>query len=92
MSKKKRIEVFTAGCPVCEETVKQVQEATCSSCEVIVYDLNKGCETNEYCDKAKDYGIKSVPAVVIDGKLASCCDNNGVDIDALKRAGLGQPL
>lgn len=92
MSQKRRIEVFTSGCPVCEETVKQVQEATCSSCEVIVYDLSKGYETNECRDKAKEYGIKSVPAVAIDGKLVSCCDNNGVDIEALKRVGLGQPL
>lgn len=92
MSQKRRIEIFTAGCPVCEETVKQVQKAACSSCEVIVYDLNKGCETNECRDKAKEYGIKSVPAVAIDGKLASCCTNEGVDIEALKTAGLGQPL
>jgi len=90
MSKKRRIEVFTAGCPVCEETVKQVQKAAGSSCEVIVYDLNKGCETNECRDKAKEYSVKSVPAVAIDGKLASCCTNNGVDVEALKRAGLGQ--
>ena len=92
MLQKRRIEVFTAGCPVCEETVKQVQDAACPSCEVIVYDLNKGCETNECRDKAKEYGIRSVPAVAIDGKLASCCTDNGVDIEALKRAGLGQPI
>lgn len=92
MPEKRKIEIFTAGCPVCEDTVKQVREAACPSCEVIVYDLNKGCETNECRDKAKEYGIKSVPAVAIDGKLASCCDNNGVDIETLKQAGLGQPL
>ncbi len=92
MSQKRRIEIFTAGCPVCDETVKQVREAACPDCEVIIYDLNKGCETNECRDKAKEYGIKSVPAVAIDGKLASCCSNNGVDIEALKQAGLGQPL
>jgi len=91
MCQKRKIEVFTAGCPVCEETVKQVKEVACSSCEVIVYDLNKGCETNECRDKAKEYGIKSVPAVAIDGKLPSCCTNDGVDIEALKAAGLGQP-
>ncbi|RKX26188.1 MAG: glutaredoxin [Candidatus Zixiibacteriota bacterium] len=91
MCQKRKIEVFTAGCPVCEETVKQVKEVACSSCEVIVYDLNKGCETNECRDKAKEYGIKSVPAVAIDGKLSSCCTNDGVDIEALKAAGLGQP-
>ena len=92
MSQKRKIEVFTAGCPVCEETIRQVQEAARSSCEVIVYDLNKGCETNECRDKAKEYGIKSVPGVAIDGKLASCCDNRGVNMEALKQAGLGQPL
>ncbi len=92
MSQKRKIEVFTAGCPVCEETVKQVQDAACPSCDVIVHDLNKGCETNVCRDKAKEYGVKSVPAVAIDGKLASCCTNNGVDIEALKQAGLGQPL
>lgn len=46
MSQKRRIEIFTAGCPVCEESVERVQQAACSSCEVIVYDLNTGCETN----------------------------------------------
>ena len=27
--------------------------------------------------KAKNYGVRSVPAVVIDGKLASCCAERG---------------
>lgn len=92
MSQKRKIEIFTAGCPVCEETVKQVQEAACPSCEVIIYDLNKGCETNECRDKAKEYGVNSVPAVAIDGKLATCCTNNKINIDTLKQAGLGKPL
>ncbi|NOY88479.1 MAG: glutaredoxin [FCB group bacterium] len=92
MSHKRKIEVFTAGCPVCDETVEQVKAAACPSCEVIVYDLNKACETDECHQKAKEYGIKSIPAVAIDGKLASCCCNQGVDMEALKQAGLGQPL
>jgi len=92
MSNKRKIEVFTAGCSVCDETVEQVKAAACPSCEVIVYDLNKGCETDECRQKAKEYGIKSIPAVAINGKLASCCCNQSVDIDVLKQAGLGQPL
>ncbi len=92
MSKKRKIEIFTAGCPVCEDTIKQVQEAACSCCDVVVYDLNKGCETDECRDKAKAYGVKSLPAVAIDGKLASCCCNNGVDMETLKQAGLGRSL
>ena len=41
--------------------------------------------------RAKNLGIKSVPAVVIDGKLADCCAGRGPDIEALKAAGLGVP-
>jgi ribonucleotide monophosphatase NagD (HAD superfamily) len=40
---------------------------------------------------AKDLGIRSVPAVVIDGTLAECCTGCGSDIATLRTAGLGQP-
>ncbi len=53
-------------------------------------DLHTKCSTNECEDKAKEYRIKSVPAVAINGKLVDCCKNNGIDIDALKAAGLGK--
>src|SRR5205823_5920573 len=42
--------------------------------------------------KAKTYGIRSVPAVVIDGKLADCCAGRGPEEAALRAAGLGRPL
>jgi hypothetical protein len=29
--KKRKIEVFTAGCPLCDETVKLVRELACPS-------------------------------------------------------------
>ena len=87
---KRLVEVFTAGCPICEDAVKEIKVLACPNCEVTVYDLNKRCDTNECVDKAKQYGIKSVPAVAIDGKLVDCCNNRGIDIEALKRAGLGQ--
>lgn len=87
---KRLIEVFTAGCYVCENAVKEIKALACPNCEVKVYDLNKKCDTNECENKAKQYGINSVPAVAIDGKLVDCCSNRGIDIEALKRAGLGQ--
>jgi glutaredoxin 3 len=34
---------------------------------------------------------RSVPAVVIDGKLADCCAGRGLDEATLRAAGLGQP-
>jgi len=87
---KRLIEVFTSGCYVCEKAVNEIKALACPNCEVKVYDLNKKCETGECEVKAKEYGVNSIPAVAIDGKLVSCCSNRGIDIEALKVAGLGQ--
>lgn len=86
---KRKVEVFTAGCPVCEEAVKTVRSLACPSCEVVVYDLNKGCATNECREKAKTYGIKRLPAVAVDGRLVECCAQGGVDAAKLREAGIG---
>ncbi len=88
MNAKRIIEVFSAGCPVCDETVEMVQHNACQSCEVTVLDMKDPA----VADRAKALGIRSVPAVVIDGKLADCCAGRGPDEATLKAAGLGQPL
>ncbi|MFD2216501.1 thioredoxin family protein [Metabacillus endolithicus] len=87
---KRLVEVFTSGCYLCDDVVKQVKDLACDNCEVVVYDLNEGCDTNECEAKAKEYGVKSVPAVAINGELVDCCKNNGIDIESIKAAGLGQ--
>lgn len=87
---KRKVEVFTAGCPVCDETVKTVKAAACPSCEVVIYDLNKGCETNECRRKAESYGIHKLPAVVVNGKLLDCCKAGPIDASVLRAAGVGQ--
>lgn len=86
---KRKVEVFTAGCPVCEKTVKLVKSLACPNCEVIVYDLNKGCETNDCRRKAVEYGIERLPAVVVDGKLAECCKIGAINAQSLRAAGIG---
>jgi glutaredoxin 3 len=88
MTAKRKIEVFSAGCSVCRETIEMVKGNACESCEVTVLDMN---DTN-VADRAKQLGVRSVPAVVIDGKLADCCAGRGPDEATLKAAGLGQPL
>ncbi|MBN9504016.1 MAG: glutaredoxin [Armatimonadetes bacterium 55-13] len=88
---KRQVEVFIAGCPLCDDAVKTVQGVACESCEVKVYDLREGCATNECRDKATQYGIHKVPAVVIDGKLCDCCQHGAVTAEGLRAAGLGQP-
>ena len=82
---KRQVEVFTAGCPVCEPTVQLVQEMACSDCEVTVYDLSK-----QGAEKIKEYRITTVPAVVVDGRLAACCQDSGPNEEQLRAAGIGQ--
>lgn len=88
MNTKRKIEVFSAGCPACLETVELVNRVACSSCEISVLDMNQP----EVAQRAKSLGIRSVPAVVIDGKLAECCTGVGPDEATLREAGLGKPI
>lgn len=87
MATKRSIEVFSAGCPACQETIDLVNRVACPSCEVSVLDMHDASVAR----RAKDLGIRSVPAVVINGKLADCCAGRGPDEATLGAAGLGQP-
>lgn len=87
MNDKRKIEVFSAGCPVCSETIELVNRLACPSCDVSVLDMK---DVN-VATRAKGLGIRSVPAIVIDGKLADCCTGRGSDETVLKALGLGQP-
>jgi len=88
MATKRNIEVFSAGCPACQETVALVNSIACSSCDVSVLDMHDP----QVAGRAKELGIRSVPAVVINGKLADCCTGRGPDEATLRTAGLGQPI
>ena len=88
MTSKRKIEVFSAGCVLCEDVIARVNELACPSCEVSVLDIKEP----DVAARARALGIGSVPAVAIDGKLAECCAGRGPDDDALRTAGLGQPL
>lgn len=88
MAAKRKIEVFSAGCPACEETVALVNRVACTSCEVSVLNMKEPAVAK----RAKDLGIRSVPAVAVDGKLADCCVGRGVDEAALRAAGVGVPI
>lgn len=87
---KRLVEVFTAGCPICDDTVKLVKSLVCPSCELQIYDLREGCATNECREKAKRYGINAVPAVAVNGVLLDCCRREPITADRLLAAGIGQ--
>lgn len=88
MTAKRNVEVFSAGCPACQETVALVKRIACPSCEVTVLDMNE----QDVAKRAKDLGIRSVPAVVVNGKLAECCKGNAPDEAALRALGLGESI
>lgn len=62
----RRIEVFTAGCPLCNDTLKMVREATKDcGCEII----ERRCSGDVCCDEAARYGVKTVPTIAVDGVI-----------------------
>jgi glutaredoxin 3 len=88
MAGKRRVEVFSAGCALCDETVAMVRRIACSSCQVEVMDMRDPA----VAARAKSLGVSTVPAVVIDGRLAACCTGAGPEESALRAAGVGTPL
>ena len=84
---KRIVEVFTAGCPVCAPAVQLVNDLACPECEVTVHNLHEG-----EVEQATGYGIKTLPAIVVDGRIVSCCENTGPNRDELAAAGIGHPL
>lgn len=85
MREKRQVEVFTAGCVCCDEAVRVVQEIACPSCDVQVLDMH----TEAAKERARQAGVKRVPAVAVNGRLAACCRQEGVDAGTLRRLGVG---
>ena len=83
---KRKIEVFVAGCALCDEAVDLVNRIACSNCEVSVQKMSE----KSVAARAKMLGIRSVPAVVVDGKLADCCAGRGPTEEKLRQAGIGR--
>lgn len=82
---KRKIEIFSAGCSVCQDTIDLVNSIACSSCEIEILDM----QDSQVAKKAKDLGIKSVPAIVVDNVLADCCTGNGLNELSLRALGIG---
>ena len=68
MNNKRKIEIFSAGCPACREAIDTVKRIACPSCETEVLDMNDP----KIAERAKQLGISRVPAVVINGVVADC--------------------
>ena len=80
-----RIEVFSADCPFCEEAVRTVQNLVEDDDTVTVLDVHE----QDAAERARSLGVRSVPAVAVNGQLAACCTDQGIDEQVLRQAGLG---
>ena len=82
MPQRKKIEVFTAGCAACGEAVDLVKRIAGSTHDVEILDMHQA----DIAARAQRHGIRSLPSVVIDGKLAGCCAERGPDETILREA------
>lgn len=83
----RRVEIFSAGCKTCQRTIEQLREQIDSRHEIVVHDMTDEAAS----DKADAFGIRTVPAVVVDGFLLACCKNKGPTLRELHAAGLAKP-
>ncbi len=57
------IQVFSGGCELCKETADIIEVGKCKDCKMEVLSI----ESNK--ELAKQFGVTSVPSIVIDGKI-----------------------
>jgi glutaredoxin 3 len=82
MAQKRKIEIFTAGCSTCNETVDLVKRIAGPTHDIEIHDMHQ----TQVAARAKQHGIHSLPSVVVDGKPAGCCAGRGPDEAVLRQA------
>ena len=82
MADRKKIEIFTAGCPACSEAVELVKRLAGSAHDVEILDMHQADVTT----RVRGHGIRSLPSVMIDGRLAGCCAERGPEEAILRQA------
>ncbi len=83
---KQHIEVFTAGCPLCEPVVALVNESVTDKSDVTVHNLYDWREIS--LTNMKKYNVLAVPAIVVDGKLMECFTSKPITKKDLVNAGI----
>jgi len=86
---KREVEIFTAGCPVCQPIVQLVKDTVGNDCNITIHNLSEQCESKICITKMEEYDVKRLPAIAVNGKLLSCCTNVEITKDSLINAGIG---
>jgi len=53
MAAQRKIEIFSAGCTVCEQAIDQVRDAACPSCDIVVLNMRDA----SVAERAESLGI-----------------------------------
>jgi glutaredoxin 3 len=85
MAQRRKIEIFTAGCPCCTEAVELVKFLAGTEHDIEILDMHDPF----VAAAASGYGIRRLPAVVIDGQLADRCAGHDLNEVALTRQIVG---
>jgi len=62
---RRQVEVFSTGCPICEETIRLIHRLCGGFCEITVLSVRDETIAN----RARGLGLRSFPAVMVDGEL-----------------------
>lgn len=82
MSRAKTIEVFSAGCPLCQKAEEMARRAAQAGWEVVVRSMH----TLEGATRARELGVAVVPSVAVEGRLLDCCPRHGPSQESLRAA------
>jgi hypothetical protein len=69
----KKVEIFTAGTFLCKDAMRKVRAVAFPSVRIVEYNILEMDEDDPGFRRAIEYGIASVPTVVVDGKIARFC-------------------
>lgn len=86
---RKRVEVFSAGCRTCQRTIEQLRETLGPEHELIVHEVH---QSEAASARADAFGIRTLPAVAVNGELLACCRNSGPTLTELRAVGVARPL
>ena len=85
MAQRRKIEIFSAGCPCCSEAVELVEFLAGTEHDIEIRDMRDPA----VAAAASGYGIHRLPAIVIDGCLADCYAARDLDEATLTQAIFG---
>ncbi|HEY3267883.1 MAG TPA: glutaredoxin [Armatimonadota bacterium] len=87
----KKVEVFTAGTFLCQDALRRVRLVAFPGVRVVEYNLLELEEDDPGYRKAIEYGISSVPTIVVDGKIAPFCVREPITEGNLRRVQVDRP-